>query len=96
VTPPNTSLITEMKPSFACKEIIDLTKDECGDVLIEFDQVKVLVTFETLGLLYAMIYSLEAADDDEASHNKRVLNGRARPLWRDCASRARRPNRATA
>jgi hypothetical protein len=70
VTPPNTSLITEMKPSFACKEIIDLTKDECGDVLIEFDQVKVLVTFETLGLLYAMIYSLEAADDDEASHNK--------------------------
>jgi hypothetical protein len=70
VTPPNTSLITEMKPSFACKEIIDLTKNECGNVLIEFDQVKVLVTFETLGLLYAMIYSLEAADDDEASHNK--------------------------
>jgi hypothetical protein len=56
-----------MKPSFACKEIVDLTRDERGHVVIEFDQVTVLVTFELLGLLYAMIYSLEAADDDRGS-----------------------------
>ncbi len=32
--------------------------------MIEFDQVSVTVSFETLGLLYAMIYAVEAANDD--------------------------------
>jgi hypothetical protein len=55
------------KPSFACKEVLDLTRDERGNAVIEFDLVKVVVSFEVLGLLYAMIYSLEAAEDDRGS-----------------------------
>ena len=35
--------------------------------MIEFDLDKVVVSFEVLGLLYAMIYSLEAAEDDRGS-----------------------------
>jgi hypothetical protein len=53
--------------SFACKEVLDLTRDERGNAVIEFDLVKVVVSFEVLGLLYAMIYSLEAAEDDRGS-----------------------------
>lgn len=59
--------VAQMKPSFACKEVLDLTRDERGNAVIEFDLVKVVVSFEVLGLLYAMIYSLEAAEDDRGS-----------------------------
>ena len=55
------------KPSFACKEVLDLTRDERGNAVIEFDLVKVVVSFEVLGLLYAIINSLEAAEDDRGS-----------------------------
>jgi hypothetical protein len=54
-----------VKPSFACKEALDLTRDEQGNAVIEFDLVKVAVSFELLGPLYAMIYSFEAAADDD-------------------------------
>ncbi len=61
------NLVAQMKPNFACKEVLDLARDERGDAVIEFDLVKVVVSFEVLGLLYAMIYSLEAAEDDRGS-----------------------------
>jgi hypothetical protein len=56
---------SQFKPPAA--EVLDLTRDERGNAVIEFDLVKVVVSFEVLGLLYAMIYSLEAAEDDRGS-----------------------------
>jgi hypothetical protein len=53
-----------VKPSFVCEEVIDLAGDKQGNIVIEFDQVSVTVSFETLGLLYAMICAVEAANDD--------------------------------
>ena len=54
-----------LKPSFVCAEVLDVARDKQGDVVIEFDQVKVTVNFELLGLLYALIYAVEAAADDD-------------------------------
>jgi hypothetical protein len=38
---------------FCLQRVLDLTRDEQGNAVIEFDLVKVAVSFELLGLLYA-------------------------------------------